>query len=110
MQVSSAAHTLYVRGQIAIDPHTGKLVTDSLENETHQVMANIDAILNEAGAAFDDVVKCSIFLGNMDDFAIVNDIYGQYFNAQSPPARECVEVARLPKDVNVEITVIAVYG
>lgn len=110
IQVSSAVHTLYVSGQIAINPHTGNLVADSLENETHQVMANIEAILNEAGAKFDDVAKCSNFLSDMNNFAAVNEIYGQYLNGQTPPARECVEVARLPKDVNVEIAVVAVYS
>lgn len=110
IQVSSPAHTLYVSGQIAIDPHTRNLVSDSLENEAHQVMANIEAILNEAGAKFDDVVKCSIFLKDMNNFAVVNKIYGQYFDGQTPPARECIEVARLPKEMNVEISVVAVYG
>lgn len=110
IRVSSAVHTLYVSGQIAIEPHTGNLVSDTLENETHQVMANIEAILNEAGAKFDDVAKCSIFLSDMNNFAAVNEIYSQYFDGQTPPARECIEVARLPKEMNVEISVVAVYG
>lgn len=109
IQVSSNTKTLYISGQIPINPNSGDVVRDSLENETLQVMANIEAILTQAGASFDDVVKCSIFISDMNNFATVNEIYGQYFNEHTPPARECVEVARLPKDVNVEISAVAVY-
>ncbi|RMG80553.1 MAG: RidA family protein [Bacteroidetes bacterium] len=99
--------TLYVSGQIAINPKSGKLITDSLEKETHQVMKNIRAVLNAAGMDFTHVVKSSIFLSDMNNFQKVNEIYAQYFS-ENPPARETVEVACLPKNVNVEISVIAV--
>lgn len=106
-QAVLANGTLYVSGQIAIDPATGTLNLTTLDAETHRVMKNIEAVLTEAGMGFENVVKCSIFLSDMNNFGAVNEIYGQYFN-ENPPARECVEVARLPKDVNVEISVIAV--
>lgn len=97
---------LFVSGQIAIQRSTGKLITGNIEDETTQVMVNLSEILKVAGLSFNDVVKCSIFLSDMKDFAKVNEIYGQYF-LDSPPARETVEVSRLPKDVNVEISCIA---
>lgn len=106
-QAVMAGNTLYCSGQIAIDPSNGELRISSLEEETHLVLANVKAVLNAAGLDFPNVVKSSIFLKNMDDFAAVNEIYGQYFKID-PPARECVQVAKLPKDVNVEISVIAV--
>ena len=99
--------TLYVSGQIAINPNSGELVTGNVSLETHQVMKNLQAILIAADLTFDDVVKCSIFLRNMEDFAIINDAFGMYFSDE-PPARETVEVSRLPKNVNVEISCIAV--
>ena len=99
--------TLYVSGQIAINPNTGELVTGNVSLETHQVMKNLQAILTAADLTFDEVVKCSIFIRNMEDFAIINDAYGMYFNDE-PPVRETVEVSRLPKNVNVEISCIAV--
>ena len=98
--------TLYVSGQIPVDPTWNSLVTGSIEKETHQVMANIEAILKEANMNLHNVVKCSIFVKDLNDFAEVNEVYGSYFE-KNPPARECVEVARLPKDVNVEISCIA---
>ncbi len=106
-QAVMAGNTLYCSGQIAIDPSNGELRISNLEEETHLVLANVKAVLNAAGLDFPNVVKSSIFLKNMDDFAAVNEIYGQYFEIE-PPARECVQVAKLPKDVNVEISVIAV--
>lgn len=106
-QAVMAGDTLYCSGQIAIDPSNGELRISNLEEETHLVLANVKAVLNAAGLDFPNVVKSSIFLKNMDDFAAVNEIYGQYFEID-PPARECVQVAKLPKDVNVEISVIAV--
>jgi 2-iminobutanoate/2-iminopropanoate deaminase len=106
-QAVMAGDTLYCSGQIAIDPSNGELRISNLEEETHLVLANVKAVLNAAGMDFPNVVKSSIFLKNMDDFAAVNEIYGQYFEID-PPARECVQVAKLPKDVNVEISVIAV--
>lgn len=106
-QAVKAGNFLFVSGQIPINPESGELIVDSIENETHQVMANIGAILQATGLHFSNIVKTSIFLKNMDDFAKVNAIYGEYFTADFP-ARETVQVARLPKDVNVEISVIAV--
>jgi 2-iminobutanoate/2-iminopropanoate deaminase len=100
-------HTLYVSGNIAIDPATGNLVMDSIEAETHQVMQNIGNILKAVELDFSNIVKTSIFLSNMNDFARVNEVYGSYFKDHFP-ARETVQVSRLPKDVNVEISVIAV--
>jgi 2-iminobutanoate/2-iminopropanoate deaminase len=100
-------NTLYASGQIAIDAATGQLVTENITAETHLVMKNLKAILTAAGMGFQNVVKCTIFIKNMDDFAAINEVYGQYFT-EMPPARETVEVARLPKNVNVEISCIAV--
>jgi 2-iminobutanoate/2-iminopropanoate deaminase len=100
-------NTLYASGQIAIDATTGQLVTENITDETHLVMKNLKAILTAAGMSFHNVVKCTIFIKNMDDFASINEVYGQYFT-EIPPARETVEVARLPKNVNVEISCIAV--
>ena len=97
---------LYLSGQIALDPDTGELITDNIIDETHQVMKNIQAIINAAGLNMGQIIKCSIFIANMDDFAEINEVYGTYFN-NDPPARETVEVSRLPKNVNVEISVIA---
>ncbi|MEQ8474301.1 MAG: RidA family protein [Marinoscillum sp.] len=99
-------NTLYISGQIAIDQSSGKLVTDNIEHETNQVMKNLALILQEAGADFSQVIKCSIFVKNMDNFTVINGVYGTYFDSE-PPARETVEVSRLPKDVNVEISCIA---
>jgi len=106
-QAVHAGNMLFVSGQIPLDASTGQLVTTNIEDETHKVMENIIAILNSAGFKLSDVVKSSIFIKNMNDFARINAMYGTYFT-QNPPARETVEVARLPKDVNVEISVIAV--
>ncbi|MDB4347226.1 RidA family protein [Bacteroidia bacterium] len=101
-----SGNTLYLSGQIAINAESGELVIDSIQAETHQVMLNIKAVLGEAGMDLSNVIKTSIFLQNMDDFAAVNEVYGSYFTSNFP-ARETVEVARLPKNVNVEISVIA---
>jgi len=106
-QAIQAGNMLFVSGQIAIDSSTGNLVSGSLADETHQVMKNLRAVLNAAGMDFTNVVKCSIFLKDMNSFGEVNAIYGEYFSA-NPPARETVEVSRLPKDVRVEISCIAV--
>jgi len=97
---------LYISGQIPIDPATGNLV-DGIEKETHQVMKNLKAILEEAGLSFSNVVKATIFLKSMDDFAAMNEIYASYLDANSYPARETVQVACLPKNVSVEISMIA---
>ena len=106
-QAVKIGNTLYTSGQIAINPETTKLEMDSIEIETHQVMKNMEAVLNDANMTFDDVVKTSIFLLNMDNFSLINEIYGQYFTSNFP-ARETVEVARLPKGVNLEISMIAI--
>jgi 2-iminobutanoate/2-iminopropanoate deaminase len=106
-QAILAGNTLYVSGQIALDAQTGELINENITEETHQVMKNLEAILSEAGLGFSDVVKCSIFVKDMGNFATINEAYGLYFK-ENPPARETVEVARLPKDVNVEISCIAI--
>src|SRR5690606_11552066 len=106
-QAVQAGNMLFVSGQIAIDRKTGNLVSVGLADETNQVMKNLKAVLSAAGMDFTHVVKCSIFLKDMNSFAEVNAIYGEYFNA-NPPARETVEVSLLPKDVRVEISCIAV--
>lgn len=99
----------YLSGQIAIDPATGQLVDVSIEAETRQVMQNIQALLAACGSGFDKVVKTSIFLRDMNNFARVNAVYGEYFNTHFP-ARETVAVAGLPKNVQVEISIIALVG
>lgn len=106
-QAVKAGNMLFVSGQIAINRATGTIVNSSIPNETTQVMMNLEAILKQAGSSFDKVVKCSIFLKDMNNFPVVNEVYGKYFTS-SPPARETVEVSRLPKDVNVEISCIAI--
>lgn len=107
-QAVLSGNTLYASGQIAINPADGGLVTGDITSEATQVMNNIKAILEAAGMTFENVVKTSIFLKNMNDFAKVNSVYGSYFNESTAPARETVEVGNLPKFVNVEISVIAV--
>ncbi len=101
-------NTLYTSGQIAINPKTGELVTATIEAETTQVMENMKAVLVAAGMTFENVVKTTIFIMNMNDFAAINTIYGSYFNEKTAPARETVQVACLPKNLNVEISMIAV--
>ena len=100
-------NTLYASGQIAIDPISNELVIDTIHKETHQVMKNIEAILEAAEMSWGNVIKCSIFLSDMNNFGTVNEIYSSYFN-KSYPARETVEVSCLPKNVNVEISFIAI--
>lgn len=100
--------TLYTSGQIALNPLTGELVLDSIQKETTQVMENMKAVLEAAEMTFENVVKTSIFISNMKDFTEINTVYGSYFNAATAPARETVEVANLPKFVNVEISMIAI--
>lgn len=99
------SNLLFVSGQIALHPETGELMKENIKTEAGQVMENIKAILTEAGTTFNNVVKSTIFLKNMDDFNQVNEVYGRYF-VEKFPARETVQVAALPKDVNVEISVI----
>jgi 2-iminobutanoate/2-iminopropanoate deaminase len=100
--------TLYISGQIAIVPATGELLLTNIEEETTQVMENLSAILTEADLTFENVVKTTIFLSDMEMFARVNKVYGSYFNEDTAPARETVQVANLPKYVNVEISCIAI--
>lgn len=101
---------LFVSGQIAIDPKTSALIefTD-IQDETRLVLNNLKALVTESGFTLDDVVKCSIFVKDLGNFTLVNEVYGEFFT-NVPPARECVEVSRLPKDVNVEISCIAIKG
>jgi len=97
---------LYLSGQVAINPENSELITENIVDETHQVMSNIKALLDQSGTDFDHVIKCSIFLKDLNNFGTVNEVYGSYFG-DLVPSRECVQVSRLPKDVNVEISVIA---
>ena len=99
--------TLYISGQIALHPKTGELITSNIEDETHQVMQNIKGILEESGCTFENILKCSVFVSDINMFGRVNAVYGQYFNEETAPARELVQVANLPRFVNVEISVIA---
>jgi 2-iminobutanoate/2-iminopropanoate deaminase len=100
--------TLFTSGQIAFDPITGDLVLDDIKSETKQVLENLKAVLTEAGMTFENVVKTSIFIAEMNDFSAINEVYGSYFNDETAPARETVQVACLPKNVNVEISMIAI--
>ncbi|MDB0011687.1 RidA family protein [Crocinitomicaceae bacterium] len=106
-QAILADKTLYVSGQIPLNPINGELVIDSIQDATNQVLSNIFALLKEAGMNEDNVVKCSIFLKDLNDFTAVNEVYGNYFK-NTPPARETVQVAKLPLDVPIEISCIAV--
>lgn len=109
-QAVMTGNMLYTSGQIAIDPKTGELVQGSIEEETEQVMENLKALLEASGMGFDEVIKTTIFITDMHQFSRINAVYGRYFNEDTAPARETVQVAALPKFVNVEISVIAVKG
>lgn len=100
--------TLYTSGQIALNPVTMELVIDDIETETKQVMENMKVVLEAADMTFENVVKSTIFIMNMGDFARINTVYGSYFNEKTAPARETVQVACLPKNVNIEISMIAI--
>lgn len=100
--------TLYMSGQIAINPKTGVLITENISSETKQVMENLKAVLDAANMNFEHVVKTTIFISDMNDFALINAIYGTYFDEATAPARETVQVAKLPKNVNIEISMIAI--
>ena len=107
--IAASGQLVFVAGQIALDPQTGAIVGEGdVVRQTEQVMANLEAILKEAGATFADVVRTTVFLADMNDFAAVNGIYARHFDEATAPARACVQVARLPKDVRVEIDCIAV--
>jgi len=101
-------NTLYTSGQIALNPTTMELVLDDIKTETKQVMNNMKAVLKSAGMSFDNVIKTSIFISDMNNFSKINEVYGTYFDEATAPARETVEVACLPKNVNVEISMIAI--
>ena len=107
-QAILVGNTLYTSGQIALNPLTMELVLDDIETETKQVMENMKAVLTAADMTFENVIKASIFIMNMNDFTRINSIYGSYFNEATAPARETVQVACLPKNVNIEISMIAI--
>lgn len=107
-QAVLVGNTLYTSGQIAINPATNELVLDTIEDETKLVMENLKAVLEAAEMTFENVVKVSIFISDMGNFANINAIYGSYFNEATAPARETVQVACLPKNVNVEISAVAI--
>jgi 2-iminobutanoate/2-iminopropanoate deaminase len=106
-QSIAANGTLYISGQVALDPKTGEMRQENIEIETKQVMHNIGAVLHAAGLSYDDVLMCNVFVSDMNNYARINAVYAEYFDADTAPARALVEVARLPKDANVEISVIA---
>ncbi len=106
-QAIQAGETLFISGQIAIDPATGDLITTSIEDETHQVLRNLGAILEAAGMTYDHVVSCSVFIKDMELFGRINAVYTTYFGSGIPPARALVQVSDLPKHVNIEISAIA---
>jgi len=108
-QAVIAGGFVFCSGQIALDPRTGTIVGNDLESETKQVMENLKAVLESAGSSFDRVVKTTIFLKNMDDFARVNEVYGRYFG-EIPPARSTIEVVKLPKGASVEIDCLALLN
>ena len=107
-QAVLVGNTLYTSGQIALNPQTMELILDDIETETKQVMENMKAVLAAADMTFENVIKASIFIMNMNDFTRINSIYGSYFNEATAPARETVQVACLPKNVNIEISMIAI--
>ncbi|AFY77378.1 MAG: RidA family protein [Hydrococcus sp. C42_A2020_068] len=109
--IAASGQMLFVAGQIPLDPQTGDIVgAGDVAKQTQQVMANLEAILKAAGASWEDVVKTTVFLTDLQNFAAMNQVYGGYFSKGNAPARACVEVSRLPKDVLVEIECIAVVG
>ena len=109
-QAISFGNIAFVSGQVPINPETNELVSDTIENETTQVLNNIGAILKEMNASFDDVLKVSVFVKDMGQYAQINGVYARFFPGDAPPARELVEVARLPLDVNIEMSVIVGVG
>ena len=105
----AANNPVFTSGQVAIDPKTGKVESDTIEGQTEQVMQNLHYVLAQAGVSFDRVVKTTCFLADMNDFAAFNSVYGKYF-PENPPARSCVQVASLPMGLKVEVEMIAVKG
>ncbi len=109
-QAVQVGDMLFISGQIPMDPASGELISGDIKKETHQAMLNLRAILQEAGMSFENVIKTSIFVKDMGQFSDINEAYGSYFSSDTAPARETVEVANLPKYVNVEISMIAAKG
>jgi 2-iminobutanoate/2-iminopropanoate deaminase len=107
-QANEAGGMLFISGQIALHPTTGVLVMDDIATETRQVLNNLQAIVENAGLTLENIVKCSVFVKDMADYAVINGVYAEYFAAETAPARELVQVAALPRYVNVEISAIAV--
>jgi len=103
-----SGNILYTSGQIGFDVAVNDLVLDTIENETRTVLNNVKAIVTEAGFALEDVVKATIFISDMNNFSRINAVYAEFFNEATAPARECVQVAKLPRNVNIEISVIAI--
>ncbi|MBT3587222.1 MAG: RidA family protein [Flavobacteriaceae bacterium] len=108
-QAILSGNTLYTSGQIAINPKTGEIIIGSIKQETQLVMENLKAVLKEAGMTFENVIKSTIFISDMNNFSEINNVYASYFNEDTAPARETVEVSRLPKSVNIEISMIASF-
>lgn len=108
-QAIKTQNMIFTSGQIPVDPSTGEVVNGGIENQTRQVLKNLKAVLAEAGVGMEKVVKTTVFIKDMNEFALINQIYGEYFK-QPYPARSCVEVARLPKDVSIEIEAVAVLA
>lgn len=106
-QATEMNNTLYVSGQIPIDPESGELIDGNIQEQTELVIKNLKAILEDSGYSLKDVMKAEVFIDDMDNFDKMNEIYGEYFN-EEPPARACVEVGRLPKDVKAEISIVAI--
>jgi 2-iminobutanoate/2-iminopropanoate deaminase len=106
-QAVRAGNLLFVSGQIPVDPASGKVVEGSIREQTHRVLESLRSVLSAAGTSFDFVVRCDVFLASMDDFAVMNEVYAEYFTADIKPARQAVEVSRLPRNVLVEISCIA---
>ena len=108
-QAVKTQHLVFVSGQLPIDPQSGHLVTGDIRNQTRQAMQNLGAILAAAGSSFDRIVKTTLFIADMDQFATINEVYAEFFTGQ-PPARACVQVARLPRDAGVEVEAVALHG
>ena len=106
-QAVRSGEMLYISGQIPLDPATGEVIEGNIQEQTRRVLENLKAILSEAGGDFENVVKTTVYISNMDEFLLINEVYASYFG-DCPPARACVEVSRLPKNVGVEIDAIAV--
>jgi 2-iminobutanoate/2-iminopropanoate deaminase len=108
-QAIQAGSLLFLSGQIPLDPETGKMVEGDIAAQTHRVFKNLQAVLEAAGATFDNVVRTTVYVADMNDFAVVNEVYGTYFSSPAP-ARATVQAARLPKDALIEIDAIALLG